>query len=608
MYLHHGEKQMLANSARLSTRPRRGPKRTEEEDAAYAAVEHALRSDHTHRETQLCLTYLWNFAVRYDPLGKGRLSVIEGSRDGCEHATLVWAHMCQAAKWSTHYQRTVQRRLAHALWYVVQAVAVVIDPAVRARTHTPTVETDGGFLFNVHGVLPRPVRALPDHHVRYRTLTRLVLGIVPHLRAVSKPCLQRTARTLDRILCATGWDTDPWHVLAERTAEEWLCAYERAHPTPSSIGFTLFKRDMRTLSIVYEHVLGHKASLPIPRSATASYGTKSVGVSFGASSSSSSSSSSSAATDAAAQRLRLRTKMGDMRRILCRHANGTTGDHEVQTAFTPGEVERILQAAATPLERLVIALLLSTGLRIGGLARLRVPCGIPVGGMPRGRDAPATLVTVEKGSRTRTVQLSHSVRRSLVMRVPASTPHYVFPGRGGRGHGSPRAMWAVCHRIFERAEVTGAHVHPHTLRHTVVHLLYLAGGMTFEQIAKWLGHSNPGLTSSVYGRIQSLELHSMVPFADTMVAEEVRTRWKGLAQRVQYPFPFPYEDWSGLWPPPWLRGPPPPTAAVHGDTQSIIHELRKLAHNLEHHHHTPTSTSDSKPIIVHGVTASASSC
>jgi hypothetical protein len=111
---------MLVNNPRLWAQPR-GPKRTEA--AAYAAVEQALRTDRAHRDTQLCMTYLWNFALRYDPLGKGRLSVIEGSREGCEHATLVWMNMCQTSKWTAQYQRTVQRRLAHALWHVVQAVS-----------------------------------------------------------------------------------------------------------------------------------------------------------------------------------------------------------------------------------------------------------------------------------------------------------------------------------------------------------------------------------------------------------------------------------------------------------------------------------------------------
>jgi hypothetical protein len=596
-----------ASKTRLSTRRRKKQQGTPiEECESYATVARDLvtKGGRTKRDTRLCITYLWNFAMRYDVSGEGRLDVIEGSQSGCARAIVVWDTMCLTSKWSTCYKRTVQRLLAHALWYVVQAVAVAIDPAIRRHAYglgphqtihtTHRIPTDQ-LPFTVHSVLPCPVRKLPDHHLRYSTLVNLVLGIVPHLRAVSKACLQRTARMLDRVLCAAHWDTDPWHTLTERTLEDWLHAYKLAHPSPASIGFPLFKREMRVLSIVYEHVLGHhglNATLPIPRSASSNaYGI--TNTPFG-----SSSSSSERGDTQSAERLRIRVTMGDMRRTLCRVSQDNATLSEVQTAFTPNEIDRILKAAASTTERLVVALLLSTGLRIGGVARIRLPFELPNGTIQHGRDTPTTLVTLEKGNRSRTVQLSHSVRILLAhwwqgerKSICSSTNTYVFPGRGGVGHGTTRMVWTVCRRIFDRAGVTGSHVHPHTIRHTVVHLLYLAGGMSFEQIAKWLGHSNPTLTSSVYGRIQSRELHSMVPFADAVVADEVRSQWKHLAQRIQYPFAFPYEDWSGLSPPPWLRTPVTTASIIETpqtDRSSIIQELRKLARNLEHMESSPS--------------------
>ena len=52
-------------------------------------------------------------------------------------------------------------------------------------------------------------------------------------------------------------------------------------------------------------------------------------------------------------------------------------------------------------------------------------------------------------------------------------------------------------------------MHPHTLRHTVVQMLYMTG-MSFENIAKWIGHSNPSTTSGVYGRLSQNDVHGLL--------------------------------------------------------------------------------------------------
>ena len=67
-------------------------------------------------------------------------------------------------------------------------------------------------------------------------------------------------------------------------------------------------------------------------------------------------------------------------------------------SFTAKEVRAIVDAAVTPRERVVLLLLLTTGLRLGGLARMRRPCVSPI---HHARDVPVEWITIEKNHRTR---------------------------------------------------------------------------------------------------------------------------------------------------------------------------------------------------------------
>ena len=131
---------------------------------------------------------------------------------------------------------------------------------------------------------------------------------------------------------------------------------------------------------------------------------------------------------------------------------------------------------------MVILLFLTTGLRIGGLCRLRVPLARPI---RAARDVPTELTTVEKNGRVRRVRLCNTCR-ILVARwyhrdrqAPPDSP-FLFPARAPGGVSSSpvvstRHVWNVCHRVFTRAGVSGSHVHPHAFRHTVIRMLYCQG-------------------------------------------------------------------------------------------------------------------------------------
>lgn len=285
------------------------------------------------------------------------------------------------------------------------------------------------------------------------------------------------------------------------------------------------------------------------------------------------------------ERRALREMLGTIRASFCTMPDRVAQEQRAY-AFSPREVRSIVEAAATAQERLVILLFLTTGLRIGGLCRLQVPEG-PLRQPrqpPAPHEVPTEWTTVEKNGRPRRVRLCDSCR-ILIARWYNSHCRadggglYLFPGkRGGDGATSPRHIWDVCSRVFARAGITGPHVHPHTFRHTVVHMLYMQG-MSFDRIAKckhvyvpvfprthigawqsWIGHAHPSVTSGVYGRLSQEDIHGLMggafPFSEegsSGPSEDVRAEWGRVARFINRPYVFDDAECIGLVP----TSPPP---------------------------------------------------
>lgn len=171
-------------------------------------------------------------------------------------------------------------------------------------------------------------------------------------------------------------------------------------------------------------------------------------------------------------------------------------------------------------------LFLTTGLRIGGVARLQLSGPPP----QRTADVPIELITTEKNNKARTIRPTACCRVLLARwythgrrTIPSNdgSSRYVFPSASnaldpkGRDHSvGTRHIWEVCRGLFQRAGLRGPHVHPHSFRHTVIHMLFMTGS-TFENIAKWIGHSTPQVTSAVYGRLSQRDAEASlenVPF------------------------------------------------------------------------------------------------
>lgn len=191
-------------------------------------------------------------------------------------------------------------------------------------------------------------------------------------------------------------------------------------------------------------------------------------------------------------------------------------------------------------------MLVTTGLRGGGLCRLQWPAAVSPP-FTRGCDVPSEVSTVEKGGKHRSVRLTDTCRILIALwyRDNRGGGRLLFPSRADAERPmSTRRLWNLCDAVFRRAGLSGDHVHPHTFRHTVIQMLYL-NGMTFENIAKWIGHAHPSVTSNVYGRLAQQDLYMCgVPFASTDDGQA--DAWRQLARYVHAPFVFPEPEWEGL--------------------------------------------------------------
>lgn len=149
------------------------------------------------------------------------------------------------------------------------------------------------------------------------------------------------------------------------------------------------------------------------------------------------------------------------------------------------EVTRLIQAAESPFDRVLLMTLYATGARRAELARLQIS----------DIDSQRRVIHIRggKGRKDRDVMLSPKLLAALrdywrgLRRKPTT---WLFPG--GRWHTSrhpisPNAVWLACYRAASRAGLAHKHIHPHTLRHCfATHLL--EAGADLRTIQLLLGH------------------------------------------------------------------------------------------------------------------------
>jgi site-specific recombinase XerD len=189
------------------------------------------------------------------------------------------------------------------------------------------------------------------------------------------------------------------------------------------------------------------------------------------------------------------------------------------TVLTQDEVARLIDAALTPLHRIVLMLLYSTGLRRAELTNLKVS----------DIDSKNMVVHVlgGKGRRDRDVMLSPKMLDELrqYWRSLKHKPRtWLFPA--GRWHNhvaqpmSEKVVWHACREAARRAGID-KHIHPHTLRHSfATHLL--EAGVDLRTIQLLMGHSDLKATT-VYLHLSHRHLQATASPLDALPLGKTHT-------------------------------------------------------------------------------------
>lgn len=250
--------------------------------------------------------------------------------------------------------------------------------------------------------------------------------------------------------------------------------------------------------------------------------------------------------------------------------------------FNASEVRALYLACDTAFERLLVACLCTTAMRIGGLCLCERPAVVEAG---------ASLRTLEKGNRTKDYPLAPSVAALLPgwFEDGQAGPRYLFPATPGGlyplpTHAARRAFMAVA----TRAGLSGSHVKPHTTRHTVAWTLSALGNK-LEHIADFVGHRSTQVTNDVYIAMQEAEKrHRMdIPWLNTDAAS-AQERLQATALELASALAGPFASADGRTFPKYQRPTPSRTAtqvrftvpeAVHDEvtTQSVARAERKAS-------------------------------
>lgn len=356
------------------------------------------------------------------------------------------------------------------------------------------------------------MRRLAPTSLQYQILHRVVERLIPALRSACRRSLQKRLLFVNKLIFTTPpllpVDTLPeadlttaWTKLCAVTGQAWIDRTALAYEGSPRVGIRFFRSNLFVLRLLYSEVLGPRmADDEIPTLGSTTWmvdldHSDSDGNGPDNTPPHTSQQHHNNTPQEAAGILtevedvitteeinRRRAALQGIQARACKtshhfgsSSSATLFDENRRTAFTPEELEHIVDRSVTTQERLVVLLLATTGLRIGGLCRLQIRN--PNERSHWGANIPAdALSTVEKGNVHRTLALSSAVRILLARWFREDCPQvsgaFVFPAIG-RSSSPPCStstanMWAIIRKVLERAGIRGPHAHPHTFRHTFV--------------------------------------------------------------------------------------------------------------------------------------------
>ena len=167
------------------------------------------------------------------------------------------------------------------------------------------------------------------------------------------------------------------------------------------------------------------------------------------------------------------------------------------------------EARKNQLDELLFMLMLTTGLRVGGVAKLKTS---NVTDVKTGKYVlRAEGRTLEKGNKMASFIICPEVGRLLITWLasgrPADCGPYVFPGATAASHIAMSNIRRRFKDLCKRCGLTGTEFHPHALRHTNAHIL-LECGNSADVVSKCLNHSNVAVTQQFYLKESAAEVQA----------------------------------------------------------------------------------------------------
>ena len=179
-------------------------------------------------------------------------------------------------------------------------------------------------------------------------------------------------------------------------------------------------------------------------------------------------------------------------------------------------------------DELMYMLFVTTGMRIGGLVKIKLEHVAEVSGNTV--VVKQTGRTIEKGNKWFTFIINNHVNSLIELWIKTKRPNngsvYLFPGRGDIPYIREASVRKAFHRWCEAAGMKGKHLHPHSLRHSYGHLL-LEAGNNIHDVSKLMGHANIATTEMFYLKESSADVakRANIPWLQKPEQEEMMPKF-----------------------------------------------------------------------------------